>query len=202
MADNVSVTWAADDVASVWYPRVKIDVGGDGVTAPVTGSTGLPTVGTIADDAADSGAPHKVGAVARTTNRTAVADGDRVNLAADDMGRLVTVAGQVRDLVVQQTTAIANSTAETTILTAGAAGVFHDLTHMTITNATATAVVVTLRDATLGTAVGIYNVAASGGLTVSFTRPFKQTTAANNWTAQLSATGINVNFVVQAEKNV
>ncbi len=202
MADNVSVTWAADDVSSVWYPRVKLDVGADGVASPVGGAIGIPMIGTVADDAADSTAPLKIGGVARTTNRTAVTDGDRVNLAADDMGRLLTREGQPRDLIVQQTVAISNSTTETTILTAGAAGVFHDLTHLTITNATATAVVVTIKDATAGTTRGIYNIAASGGITISYTRPFVQAAAANNWTATLSATGINVNFVVQAEKNV
>lgn len=42
MADNVSITGgsgiaiAADDVSSVYYQKIKLDVGGDGLTVPVT----------------------------------------------------------------------------------------------------------------------------------------------------------------------
>lgn len=50
MADDVEITpgsgavIAADDVSSVYYQKVKLDVGGDGATLPVTGTANaLPT---------------------------------------------------------------------------------------------------------------------------------------------------------------
>jgi hypothetical protein len=54
MADNVAITAgagtavAADDVSSVYYQKVKLDVGGDGATVPVIGgasASGLLPVG-------------------------------------------------------------------------------------------------------------------------------------------------------------
>ena len=156
----------------------------------------------VADDAADSGNPHKVGAVARTTNRTAVADGDRVNLAADDIGRLVTVTGQVRDLMTHTTTTISASTAETTVLAAGAAGVFHDLVCVIVANTSGTAARIDFRDATAGTIR--FSIYAPAGQTVGFVpaRPVTQATTAANWTAQSSASVTDLRVFVQAEKNV
>lgn len=166
----------------------------------VNGSAEFPAKGTVAHDAVDADAPVKIGFIARTANPTAVAALDRVDGYADDVGRQVVVLNSPRDLEVHQTTDTTGTT-ETTILTAGAAGVFHDLTQLTITNASATATVVTLRDDTAGTAVGKYAIAANGGIVLSFPTPFKQALAADNWTAQSSAT-VNLHFVVQAVKNV
>ena len=201
MADNVTFSYKTDDVgAGVQVPLVKLDVGADGASSLVTGAVGVPIIGTIADDAADSTPPVKVGGVARTANRTAVATGDRVDSTFDDLGRQVMVLNNVRDLVVQATTTIANTT-ETTIL-AAAASTFHDLTSLTITNATATAVTCTLRDVAAGSAVAIFDLAASGGITIPFPVPFKQTTVNTAWTLQLSAGSITVHVLVQAVKNV
>jgi len=60
MADNfaftpgVGGTGAADDVGGVLYPRVKLDIGTDGVTTPVLGGTGVMAAGvqrvTLASD--------------------------------------------------------------------------------------------------------------------------------------------------------
>lgn len=166
----------------------------------VTNSAGVG--GTVAHDGADSGNPVKVGGQARTTNPTAVADADRVNFTADDLGRQVVVVGQVRDLITHAHTQIASSSSETTILAAGAAGVFHDLVQLVITNATATAVNVTIKDATAGTTRMIIALAASGGVVIPFTRPLTQASAANNWTATLSSAAVTVNFLTVAEKNV
>lgn len=53
MADNVSVTAgsgtsiATDDVAGVHFQRVKLDIGGDGVTSPITSGNPLPVSGTF-----------------------------------------------------------------------------------------------------------------------------------------------------------
>lgn len=165
----------------------------------VTASGGVG--GTVAHDGADSGNPVKIGAQARTTNPTAVADADRVNLTADDLGRQVVVLNQVRDLVGSQTTTITNSTTETTIVTA-IASTFCDLTHLTLTNATGTAVTATLKDATAGTTRGIYALAANGGIVLAFPTPKTQAAVNNNWTITLSALSITVNVVAEYVKNI
>lgn len=160
------------------------------------------TAGDVAHDAADSGNPVKVGAQARTTNPTAVADSDRVNIIADDIGRQVIVPYGVRDLVGHQHTQIASSASETTIITAGAGGVFNDLICLILTNQTATAVNVTIKDATAGTTRMIIALAASGGAVIPFPAPVKQAAAANNWTATLSSAAVTVNIFAQYVANV
>ena len=83
MADNITLPGsgsvaATDDVSGVHFQKVKLDLGGDGATAPVSGS--VPTSGDVAHDAADSGNPVKMGGKAYTGTPGAVsADGDRVN---------------------------------------------------------------------------------------------------------------------------
>lgn len=165
----------------------------------VTNSGGVG--GTVAHDGADAGNPVKIGGQARTTNPTAVADADRVNAIFDDLGRLVVVPHQVRDLVATQATTITNSTTETTIVTA-AASTFHDLTHLTITNASATAVVVTLRDATGAGTPCTYALAANGGIVLAYPTPKKQGTVNTNWTVQLSVNTVTVYIVAEYVKNI
>ena len=48
-SDNITITEgtakaiAADDVSSVWYQRIKLDVGADGAASPFTGTIGAVT---------------------------------------------------------------------------------------------------------------------------------------------------------------
>lgn len=83
------------------------------------------------------------------------------------------------------------STSETTIVTAGASGIFRDVFFLLITNTSSTATNVTIKDATAGTTV--MTLAIPAGQTVGYTMAacdaIKQTAAANNWTATLS-TGV------------
>lgn len=87
-------------------------------------------------------------------------------------------------------------TSETTIIAAGASGVVRDLYMLLLTNTSATATIVTIRDATSGTTV--MTVAVPAGQTVGYVLPacdaVKQTTAENNWTATLG-TGVTSLFV-------
>ena len=184
---------------------VSVDDNGGSLTVDGTvtanAGTGTRTVtGDVAHGTTDSGSPVKIGGKGRTTNPTAEADGDRVDATFDDLGRQVVVLNQFRDLVASQLTTISNTT-ETTIVTA-VASTFHDLTHLTITNATATAVVVTLRDATAGSAVGTYALAANGGIVLAYPVPKKQTTVNTAWTLQLSAGSITVYVVADYVKNI
>jgi len=173
----------------------------DVVTMPVDAAA-AEVQGTVADAAADAQNPVGIGLTARQTNRTAVADGNRVRAIADDMGRQVVVLGQVRDLVSHQHTQIASSSAETTIVTA-VASEFHDLVMLVLTNQTATAVNVTIKDATAGTTRMIVALAANGGAVLPFPVPLPQLAAVNNnWTATLSSAAVTVNVFAQFIKNV
>jgi hypothetical protein len=171
---------------------LKVD--GSAVTQPISGTvtanagTGsFTSAGDVAHDGADSGNPVKVGAVARTTNPTAVADGDRVNAFADDVGRLIPYPFAPRDLLVQNRLAL-TSTTETTLIGAGGAGVFRDLIWLMISNESATEVRVDFRDATAGTVrLSVDMAADGGGAVLSLPVPLTQASANNNWTAQLSA---------------
>ena len=164
-------------------------------------SDGVSVSGDVAHDSPDAGEPAKIGGIARQTNPTAVADADRTNAIFDDLGRQVVILNQVRDLVTQNTGSVGDTT-ETTILSAGAVGVFHDLVALDFTNASATAVRVDVRDATAGSVVMSFNLAANGGVAKVYATPWKQTTAANNWTMQLSAGSITVHWNIQAVKNI
>jgi hypothetical protein len=156
----------------------------------------------VANGVADAGNPVGVGAQARTTNPTAVTDGQRVTLKADKLGRLVVVQGQIRELAVQNTITL-TSTTETTLIAAGAAGVFHDVTGLILTNTSATGVRVDFRDTTGGTVrFSIFLAASGGGAVVMPNTPLTQTTAALNWTAQLSAAVTDVRIFAQAIKNL
>lgn len=55
----------------------------------IGGGAGASNItGNVAHDAADSGNPVKIGGIAETTTRSAVADGDRVDAHFDELGRL------------------------------------------------------------------------------------------------------------------
>jgi len=177
------------------------NIGDVDVLSGPTGASAFQTQGEVAHDAADANNPQKIGGQARITNPTAVADADRVNAIFDDVGRQIVILNQVRDLVAKNKITLSTTT-ETTLLAAGAAGVFHDVTLIVITNSSATAVRVDIRDATAGTTVLEVAIAANGGAVIPFPTPLPQAAAANNWTAQLSAAVTDVRIFIQAVKNV
>ncbi len=164
----------------------------DIVTMPnVTLATGTNTnevVGDVAHDAPVAGNPVLIAGEARTTNGTAVGDGDAVRLMCDDQGRVITSPHSPRDLVNIQQTNLPNTT-ETTIVTA-AASTFHDLVGLTVHNGAAALNQVTIRDSTAGTTRFVLQLAADGGGTVlTPCVPIPQATVNNNWTAQASVSG-------------
>ncbi len=157
--------------------------------AALNDATPALVVGATAADAALTVAPVTTGGAGSAAIPAAMStDGDVTNDWLDLYGRQI-VAGSPRARVGKQTTTITTSTAETTIVTAGAANVFRDLYRLTMTNTSVTATVVTIRDATGGSTVDVYALAA--GETKGFSGPVDsadvQATAANNWTAQSSA---------------
>jgi hypothetical protein len=186
--------WAPLLVDANGYLKVEIFDGGGSHT--VDGAVTATAAGDIAHDAADSGNPVKVGAVARQTRPTAVADADRVNLFADDVGRLVNYPFAPRDLVVHNRLALTTTT-ETTLIAAIGANVFVDLLSLVFSNESAVETRVDIRDATAGTVRLSVDLAADGGgAVVNLPIPLTQATANNNWTAQLS--GANATIYITA----
>lgn len=177
-----------------------VTVGSHAVTN--AGTFAVQAEGDVAHDAVDSGNPLKVGGKARTTNPTAVADADRVDATFDDVGRQIVKLDAPRDLQVTQHTTITTSTSETTVLTAGAAGVFHDVTSIILTNTSATATTATIKDATAGTTRLVIEIPANDTRGVSFSHPLIQAVAANNWTVTSDQSITSLEVTVNAVKNV
>ena len=157
--------------------------------------------GNVSTGTTDNGNPVKVGGVVRTALPNPGTQGQRYEFLVDKFGRLVTLAESDRALVATSTVTVSTTT-ETTLLTAATSTVFHDLTHLSCTNTSATIVRVDVRDATAGTVRQSWSLAASGGgFTTPFRPPWPQTTAANNWTITLSGAVTDVRCQVQAVKN-
>jgi hypothetical protein len=96
-----------------------------------------------------------------------------------------------------QTTQIVSSSTETTIVTANAAA-HNDITGLQITNQSATIpVTVTIKDGTAGTTRKVFDLAAGGGIVVSFPNKLMRQSAINaNWTATLSVATVTVDVNV------
>lgn len=110
-------------------------------------------------------------------------NGDYIQSSTDLKGRVM-VGSAPRTLKANQITTITTSAAETTIVTA-VASTFLDLYGIIVTNTSATAVTVAIKDATAGTTR--LNIAVPAGDTRGFMLPIdaaiKQTSSNNNWTA-------------------
>ncbi len=160
--------------------------------------------GGILDGATGAAVPVNAlykGARAATANPTNATGGNLVGVMADKAGRLVVTSGHVRDLQGTQTTTIAASGTETTIVTAGAAGVFNDLCALVISGQSTAATVWTLRNTTAGTPIASFNVpvgATALPFVITFNPPLAQTTAATNWTIQ-AGTGTSTGAQIFAQ---
>jgi hypothetical protein len=161
-------------------------------TQPVSGTFFPATqnvAGDVASGSADSGNPVKQGGVARTTDPTAVTNGQRVNGIFSILGKQVMVHEGVRE---RKVTGLLTLTANTeqTLIAAGAAGVFHDLILITATSSDTTQVIrLDFRASTGGAIVFSIHLQPGSGpnaLVIPFPSSFPQTTAANNWTVQAS----------------
>jgi hypothetical protein len=158
--------------------------------------------GDTASGATDGGFPIKIGGVARTSNPTAVTNGQRVNASFDKLGKLIAV-GAIRDLKGVQKTSI-TTTSETTVVTAGGAGVFNDVYAIVVTNKSATGVSVDFKDATAGTTrMTLYAPATdTRGFTVAVDSAMVQAVAANNWTATVSAAVTSIEITMLYVSNI
>ena len=185
------------------YVPVKVNPSGALTVAASQDTTPWVIAGGVAHNAVDTAGnnPAKGGAQARQTNPTAVADADVTNLIADDIGRQLIKLNAPRDLQVRQTTTL-TTTGETTILTAGAGGIFHEIDAIVVTNTSATDVRVDFRDATAGSVIFSLYARANDMRGVALPCPIPQAAAANNWTAQLSGAVTDVRILVLGHKTV
>lgn len=160
-------------------------------------------VGNVDSGVTDAGSPVKIGGLAKTTQPTAVTDAQRVAQLFDKLGKSVSVQS-LRELKGKQSTTITSSTAETTIVTAGGAGVFLDVYALTITNTSTTGTEVIIRDVTAGgTAESIYVPAGdTRGWMVSESAASTQATANSAWTATCTTSVASVKITAKYVKNI
>jgi hypothetical protein len=151
---------------------------------------------------ATSNNPVKVGGTGKTANPTAVTDGQRVAAVFDKQGKQV-VVGAIRNLKAVQKTSI-TTTSETTVVTAGGAGVFCDVYAIVVTNKSATAVFVDFKDATAGTTRMTLSAPSNDtrGFTVPVDSAMVQAVANNNWTATVSAAVTSIEITVLYVNNL
>ena len=147
-------------------------------------------------------APGTEGGLAKTGNPAAVDDGDVVNALHDKLGKRISIPA-LREVKAIQTTTI-TGTSETTIVTAGGAGVFADLYRLIITNTSATATSVTIKDATAGTTRYVFALPAAS--TVGFSgdagSAAKQASANNNWTATVANAVTSIVITAETVANI
>lgn len=157
--------------------------GANVLTGGITGmlAVGGPTV----VNTLSTGNPVYVGGKALLAGSTKAIDGQRTAIATDAVGRVL-VTQQDRTLT-GSSTVMLSTTTESTLIPNQGDGIFTDITMLSITNGSATAVTVTLKNATSGTTVGTWNLSAGGGFVLPFNVPLAQAVANNNWTLTLSA---------------
>lgn len=188
---NAATTLAGNGATGTGAQRVTIANDNTGIANWGQGATG---------SAVPSGAQYG-GSIGKSANPTAVSDGNLVGQLADLKGRQIVQLGHVRELRGKQTTTIAASTSETTIVTA-AASTFNDLVAVIISNTSALATRVDIRDTTGGTV--LFSLYLPAGDTRGFSLPgssIPQTSVNTNWTAQSSVSITDLRIFAIFEKN-
>ncbi len=151
----------------------------DIVSGTITTVTTL-TGGGIAHDSADSGNPHKIGAVAKATLEgvTVVATDDRTNLHADLDGTLIIkTAVPLGDLISERVSDTGGTSTAFSTFGAPGAGRRNHITQITVHNAHATTnAYVDIRDGTAGAVLWTIPLPATGGATIHFNPPLRQPT--------------------------
>lgn len=151
--------------------------------------------GAAAHDAAVSGNPVLVGAEARTTNPTAVGNGDAVRAQADSAGKQVVLPGAVHEFVVSGELNVTNNTPQA-IIAAGGAGVKTVITSaMAINASTGTPTKVEIRDGTTVKIPGYADI-NGGGFSLAAGTPLFIGSANTAVNVYCATTGADVEFFV------
>ncbi len=152
-------------------------------------------------DSAASADGAQIMAEARTSNPTAVGNGDAVRLRADVTGRGITRPIQARDLLATAYVSLANGT-ETTLL-AASAGVYHDLVWVMGANQSDAAVTVDLRPVTAGNVAMSLEIPANSTAGIAPAVPYPMNDSGNNWTVDMGdITGTTVDITGLFSKEV
>lgn len=155
---------------------LKVD--GSAVTQPVSIATNTP-VGTVAHDAADSGAPIKVGGRARSSEITAVASDDRSDFVTDLVGKQIVLPyANPENFVSGAITTSMTGTTSTSLVAAPGAGLRNYITTIIVSNAHATVGTdVAIQDGSGGTTLlTIPAAAVYGGAVINLPVPLRQPT--------------------------
>jgi len=147
-------------------------------------------VGNIAHDGVDSGNPVKVGGVAKTSDQTAVADADRVNIVCDKVGKQVVMPYTLPENILSGT-ASATDDANTSIIAAQGAGVRVYVTSIIIANSSDNNDIVNIKDG--ATTKLVFPVPAYGGAVHNLSVPLMLT--ANTALQFAAGTGADTIYV-------
>lgn len=187
------VTLASDSTANIATIGTSI--------TPGTGATNLGKAEDVAAVSGDTGV-GVLGVRNDTLASQTSASGDYGFHALDTAGILMT-AGAPRLLKGRQVTTITSSTAETTIVTA-IASTFLDIYGLILTNTSATATKVSIRDATAGGTISVFEVPPTDtrGLMLPLDSAIPQATVNNNWTATCGTSVASLEVTVLYVKRV
>lgn len=159
----------------------------DDILLDLQDSTPAAVMGAEAHDTPATIAPVSVAGVGSNTIVTPVAEGDVTRLLADLYGRLVTTEAP-RALTNWTDDVPVTTTSPTTLIAAGAAGFFRDLTGVTIQNSSATATTLTFSDGTKSFKIYVPATAPLTGFNRTPSTARKATAAATAWTVTSSVT--------------
>ena len=161
----------------------------------------VPVNGAEAIDAPLTRAPVVIACRASGVSPTTVADGDVQALRCSGRGNLITGAWGTREQIADQSSTITSSVAAATCVTAGGAGVLHDLVGITLANTSATATEFQILDADGTTVRWTGFLPASDMRGQSLPLILKQLTANTAWTCKTVTSVASVKITLQFVKN-
>ena len=181
-----------------------VGIGGNITVNPglqVTNTVGTPfyTRGIDTEGSTPTSSPVRIAGVCRTTNAVISTSTVVGNILLDKQGRIVVTKSHCRDLTKWNGIVITSSTAPTTLIAAQGSGVYSDITHLAITNSSATASTVTIGD---GTSSFVMNIAAGAGAVQSFPIPIPATAYNTIWTATCGTSVASIQIFVQWINNL
>jgi hypothetical protein len=169
--------------------------GGTAINSGVTGA--LAMGGDTGSGSTDAGNPLKIGAQARSSEMTAVANGQRANLVSDLVGKLITLPyANPENFIAGNVTSI--DTATHNLFASQGAGVRSYITSIQVSNSSSSNVLVTLTD---GTSTIYLPAPANGGSMTTLTVPFRSA-AATAVTIQSSSGVSTISVSAQGYKGV